>query len=315
MQPALRGADFAGAVYGLLTTLDNPRINALAEQKLTEAAFNQPYEPLRDAQGNAVQIRDVVLRHLAEAQQPISSDWFMAATVPQLGKTPLALLPGLDLRRSNYFGGTPGTDQTIIKWSYQQPLEERRLEGLGILYPFLTVNDLLEDLLVEVPFAVNTERYHFGTVQAEPGARPEDRPFRFLLPLKKRYFDYFRPEDLDRYLRLTVFDNHVLVQLTVPVQSGREVVYERRYYYKPGPGASAPKAGPAKARATPSRAAMPNSQGKSTRPVAVSQASAAAQNSSRLIVARATKRRSTRSATQPATSTSANKGTNCARPT
>jgi hypothetical protein len=239
VQPALRDANFAGAVYGLLTTLDNPRINALAEQKLTEAAFNQPYEPLRDAQGNPVQIRDVVLRHLAEAQQPISSDWFLATTVPQLGKTPLALLPGLDLRRSNYFGGTPGTDQTTIKWGYSQPLEERRLEGLGILYPFLTVNDLLEDVLVEVPFAVNTERFHFGTVQAEPGARPEDRPFRFLLPLKKRYFDYFRPEDLDRYLRLTVFDNHVLVQLTLPVQSAREVVYERRYYYKPGPGASA----------------------------------------------------------------------------
>ena len=242
VQPTLREPDFAGAVYSLLTTLDNPRINALAEQKLTEAAFNQPYEPLRDAQGNAVQIRGVVLRHLAEAQQPISSDWFLAATVPQLGKTPLALLPGLDLRRSNYFGGTPGTDQTVIKWGYQQPLEERRLEGLGVLYPFLTVNDLLEDQLIEVPFAVNTERFYFGAVQAEPGARAEDRPFRFLLPLKKRYFDYFRPEDLDRYLRLTVFDNHVLVQLTLPVQSAREVVYERRYYYRPGPGASADQA-------------------------------------------------------------------------
>ncbi|UOG74171.1 hypothetical protein MTX78_18870 [Hymenobacter tibetensis] len=239
VEKSLRSKDFAGSVYDFLTALDRSRMNELAELNQTASSFNQPYEPLRDAQGNAVQIRGVELRHLAEAQQPISSDWFVAATVPQLGKTPLALLPGLDLRRGNYFGGTPGTDSTVIKWSYDEELDKRRLEGLGVQYPFLTVNDLLEDMLVEVPFAVNTERFHFGTVLPEPGTRLEDRPFRFLLPLKRRYFDYFRPEDLDRYLRLTVFDNHVLVQLAIPVTSGREVMYERRYYYRPGPGSSA----------------------------------------------------------------------------
>ena len=242
VQPALRQENFAQCMAQFLAVADKGRVQQLAEQKPSTTVFEQPYEKLRDTLGNAVQVRGVDLWRLAEGQQKATSDWFIDfnPAVPQVAKVPLVLMPGLDLRRSDYFGGTAGTDQTVVQWGYEgQTLEQRRLETLGVQYPFLTVNDFLEDQLLEMPFAVNTERYHFGTIVPEPGARAEDRPFRFLLPLKRAWFDYFEPADIDRRLVMTVFDNHVQVQLKVPVRSGREVVYERSYYFRPGPSQAA----------------------------------------------------------------------------
>ena len=247
----LREPFFAGSVYGYLQALPGgpQRVNQLDQQGLTAAAFEAPYEGWRDDNGNPVEVRGVGLGRLSQARQAASSDWFIVPN-PALREAhprpPLVLRPGLDLRRSNYFAGTPGDDTAAVGYAApagQEKLENRELPGLGELYPYLTVNDLLEDVLVEVPFAVNREKYHFGEVLAEPGQTLEQRPFRYLLPLKRAYFDYFKPEDLDRQLRLTVFSNHVQAQLTLPVSGGRTVVYERRYAL-PGPGQPAEQAVP-----------------------------------------------------------------------
>ena len=254
----LRDAFFAGSVYAYLLSLPGGqgRVNQLDQQGLTRAGFEGPFEEWRDDNGNPVAVRGVGLARLSQARQVASSDWFIVPNPalrdahPQL---PLLLRPGLDLRRSNYFAGTPGHDTAAVGYAApagQEKLESRELPGLGELYPYLTVNDFLEDVLVELPFAVNREHYHFGTVQAEPGQSLEQRPFRYLLPLKRAYFDYFKPEDLARQLVLTVFSNHVQAQLTLEVSGGRTVVYERRYAL-PGPGQPAEQAVPP----TPSQSA------------------------------------------------------------
>jgi hypothetical protein len=249
VERALRDKFFAYGVYRYLQALDPHRVNQLDGQGLTAEAFGAPYEDWRDDYGNVVQVRGIGLRRLSQARQAVSSDWFIVpnaelrAAHPRL---PLVLRPGLDLRRTNYFAGTPGDDTAVVGYAApagHEKLETRELPGLGELYPYLTVNDFLEDVLVEVPFAVNRDKYHFGEVVAEPGQTLEQRPFRYLLPLKRAYFDYFKPEDLARQLRLTVFSNHVQAQLTIPVSGGRMVVYERRYAL-PGPGQPAEQAVP-----------------------------------------------------------------------
>ncbi len=247
----LREVFFAGSVYAYLQALPGgqQRVNQLDQRGLTVEAFQAPYEEWRDDNGNPVEVRGIRLGRLSQAQQAASSDWFIVPN-PALREAhprlPLVLRPGLDLRGSNYFAGTPGNGTSVVGYAApagQEKLGSRELPGLGELYPYLTVNDLLEDVLVEVPFAVNREKYYFGEVQAEPGQTLEQRPFRYLLPLKRAYFDYFKPEDLDRQLRLTVFSNHVQAQLTLPVSGGRTVVYERRYAL-PGPGQPAEQAVP-----------------------------------------------------------------------
>ena len=237
----LREPDFAQAVWSYLRKTAPDRVNQLDQQGLTAEAFGQPFQGYRDEQGSLdVAVRGVPLRRLAAVQQAASSDWFVQAGEGRRAahpRPPLVLKPGLDLRGSNYFGGTPGDATAVVGYAApagQERLETRELPGLGELYPYLTVNDLLEDSLVELPFAVNRDKYQFGQVQAEPGQTLDARPWRYLLPLKRLYFDYFEPADLERNLRLTVFSNHVQLQLTIPVAGGREVVYERRYAL-PGP--------------------------------------------------------------------------------
>ena len=249
VERALRDKFFAYGVYRYLQALDPNRVNQLDGQGLTAEAFAAPYESWRDDYGNVVQVRGVGLRRLSQARQAVSSDWFIVPNPALLAahpRLPLVLRPGLDLRRTNYFAGTPGDDTAVVGYAApagHEKLETRELPGLGELYPYLTVNDFLEDVLVEVPFAVNRDKYHFGEVQAEPGQTLDQRPFRYLLPLKRAYFDYFKPEDLARQLRLTVFSNHVQARLTIPVSGGRTVEYERRYAL-PGPGQPAEQAVP-----------------------------------------------------------------------
>ena len=238
----LREPDFAQAVWAYLRKTEPQRANQLDQQGLTLDAFAQPFQTYYDEQGGTeVKVRGVPLRRLASVRQAATSDWFIAPSESrraQHPKPPLVLRPGLDLRNSNYFGGTPGDDTAVVGYAApagQERLESRELPGLGELYPYLTINDFLEDSLVEMPFAVNQERYYFGTVQAEPGQTAKTRPFRYLLPLKRQYFDYFEPQDLARHLTVTVFSNHVQVQLQVPVAGRRDpVLYERRYAL-PGP--------------------------------------------------------------------------------
>ncbi len=79
-------------------------------------------------------------------------------------------------------------------------------------------------------------------------------------------------------------------------------------------GAIAPSAGPAKARATPSRAATPNRIGRLMNPPQVAPSRISAQSSSSRITARATWRRSSRSAVQPLIGVRTNRGTNWTRP-
>ncbi|WP_216680082.1 hypothetical protein [Hymenobacter siberiensis] len=249
VERALRDKFFAYGVYRYLQALNPNRVNQLDGQGLTAEAFAAPYESWLDDYGNVVQVRGVGLRRLSQARQAVSSDWFIVPNPALLAahpRLPLVLRPGLDLRRTNYFAGTPGDDTAVVGYAAPagyEKLETRELPGLGELYPYLTVNDFLEDVLVEVPFAVNRDKYHFGEVQAEPGQTLDQRPFRYLLPLKRAYFDYFKPEDLARQLRLTVFSNHVQARLTIPVSGGRTVEYERRYAL-PGPGQPAEQAVP-----------------------------------------------------------------------
>ncbi|WP_426491284.1 hypothetical protein [Hymenobacter sp. 102] len=204
------------------------------------------FKELEDTAASRVEaVTGVFLQRLADQRD--TSDWFLVAnpSLPQTGRPPLVLKPGHDeLRTTNYFNGTSADDRTKIAWGYAQDnLEERVLETIGTKYPFLTVNDFLEEYLVELPYEADTERFYYGKVQWAGGATPEQHPFRFLLPLRKRWFTYFLPADLDQYLSFTIYPTRVVVTLSIPVgrnprQRDRLTTYTREYTVR---SASAPR--------------------------------------------------------------------------
>lgn len=232
--PQLRGRDFAGSVYA---ALDRTRINQMQMQGDRMAQqFQSRFPALPDAQGNLISVKGVPLPGRADQSAVTSSDLFIQPTREAgTGRPrPLVLRPNLTMAGANYLNGQPWDDRTPVPYHDELALESRVLPGKGFKYPYLTVGDFLEDSLVELPYELNTQRYHTGKVTFQYGADGQGRArFPYLLPLRQAFFEYFTEHELAELLTFTIDLNHVRVQLRVPVQGGRFITFERSYYTNP----------------------------------------------------------------------------------
>ncbi|NVO30872.1 hypothetical protein [Hymenobacter lapidiphilus] len=232
--PALQRREFAGSVYA---GLDRTKINQLQMQGDRSAQqFATRYPALADAQGNLVSVKGVPLPGRADQSAVTSSDLFIQPT-REAGNgrpRPLVLRPNLTMPGANYLNGQPWDDRTPVPYHDELALENRVLPGKGFKYPYITVGDLLEDSLVELPYELNTQRFHTGKVTFQYGADGQGRArFPYLLPLKQAFFEYFTENELAELLTFTIDLSHVRVQLRVPVQGGRFITFERSYYTNP----------------------------------------------------------------------------------
>lgn len=161
-----------------------------------------------------------------------TSDLFIKATNAKFdGNRPIVLKPELRLSPSTkYINNLSWQADTHVPYTDERALANRTLPGVGFNYPYLTINDLLQEQLIMVPYEINTERFYTGTVLYQPGVA--DKSFKCLLPLTKLYFDLFTVQDLASQLTFYVEMNHVRVTLAIPTENGK-VVYERSYYDSP----------------------------------------------------------------------------------
>ena len=97
------------------------------------------------------------------------------------------------------------------------------------VHSWVTNSDFLEDHLVDLGYIVDEENFTF------PKITNGDR--RYLLPIKKEYFNYFSGNDLTHDLSIRVKDKSgngqpevVEVSLRVPMLNGREMMLKRLYY-------------------------------------------------------------------------------------
>jgi len=124
---------------------------------------------------------------------------------------------------------------TTAPWqqSTQVPLrpgdiDKRVLPADGSRYPFLTMTDFLEDTLIQTDSNPNKSDFFCGNLVDNTGGDHS-----FLLPVKRKYFEYFNVTDLKRNLKITC-DNApggglaVKVSLNIPVKGGN-IPFERLY--------------------------------------------------------------------------------------
>ncbi len=85
-----------------------------------------------------------------------------------------------------YTAGNSWQGGTQIVYNPNESLSQRILPGGGhIQYPFLTVEDFLEDKLIKVPYEIDDSAFYtFGN------------NVKYLLPLKKDFFEYFEVNDI-----------------------------------------------------------------------------------------------------------------------
>lgn len=107
-------------------------------------------------------------------------------------------------------------------------LDKRILPADGTRYPYLTMTDFLEDILIQTDSNPNNQDFFDGNLKDNTGGEHS-----FLLPIKRKYFDFFTCDDLKRYLTMTC-DNApgggliVKVSLKIPVKRG-VIPFERIY--------------------------------------------------------------------------------------
>ena len=109
------------------------------------------------------------------------------------------------------------------------PLNERRLPKANDIYPYLTVSDFLEDVLIRVPNVNANDDAFYGKFVSGSS-------YSYLLPLKSTFFKYFTSQQLQgkvcgkSMIEIEeVLEDNVKVTLRIPIQNNRTIVYTRQY--------------------------------------------------------------------------------------
>ena len=183
---------------------------------------------------------NVFLRYNNEPIDMQNSDFYMRPSIRCFrGPVPVVLptdgsaaYDGWNYTRNERWQSLTTFDHYLL---IDTPVEERYLPTNGAQsklttnrYPWLTTGDFFEDSLLDLGFNLNSERFYFPQLS-------QDKGYRFLLPIKKEYFNYFTADDLLRHLKCQVnMDSSNRVQsvdfdLSIPLQNKEEIVLHRTY--------------------------------------------------------------------------------------
>jgi hypothetical protein len=121
-------------------------------------------------------------------------------------------------------------------------MAERTLPHVGDKYPYLTVDDFLQPYLIQTVYPIDKARFFDGN------ANGFDQTEGCILPLKRKYFEYFSSDDLNHLFGdgKKAFEINkgttggVTVTLRLPIQKGNYVTFERTYYPSSEPELRAP---------------------------------------------------------------------------
>src|SRR5690606_24037806 len=228
-------SDFPVRYSAVYHVLDQNRLNMIAMNgSSTRDAVLNKYQSLRDHEGNPVSAAQFPF--LIQGQQTsdtIESDLFIKPSREISERLPIVLKPKLKIvGQTKYLNKFLWEDKTgdEVPYADARVLDERTLPGKGVRYPYLTINDFLEETLIELPSEVNQERFFCGNVTYQPGA---EKNFSYLLPVTSTYFQYFTEKDLADQLTFFIDINHVKVSLKIPVTNGTNIEFERKYYNSP----------------------------------------------------------------------------------
>ncbi len=138
---------------------------------------------------------------------------------------PLALCKGT--HGYNYLkAGQPWDSKTIVIDPKNTPLPKRMLPAPGtasdseLNYPFVTIGDFLEEILVEIGYEIDSKHFFSITLNGKY----------YLLPVKKDFFIFYSRDQLKKMLE-TKYDereNSVSVTLNIPI-SGGTLPFKREY--------------------------------------------------------------------------------------
>ena len=178
---------------------------------------------------NKVEINGVLYRQCPENVK-VKSGFEIRTNIAKEDKLPLVLpIESGSIYTNVYYVSDYWENTTKAPFMDPKPIEERRLPKANEMYPYLTVGDFLEDVLIRVP-KINTADDAFY------GKFIKDSSYCYLLPLKDTFFHYFTTQELQGKIGgqpmfeiKEVLEDHVRVTIRIPIQGNRFIEYTRQY--------------------------------------------------------------------------------------
>lgn len=178
---------------------------------------------------NKVEINGVIFRQCPENVK-VKSGFEIKTSIARDDKLPLVLpIESGTIYTNVHYVSDFWESTNKAPYVDPKPLDERRLPKANEMYPYLTIGDFLEDVLIRVPNINTADDAFFGKFI-------KDSTYRYLLPLKETFFHYFTTQELQgkvggqpMFEVKEVLDDHVRVTLRIPIQGNRYIEYTRQY--------------------------------------------------------------------------------------
>lgn len=214
--------DFSDCFPELYEYLDNTYSELSNEQK--EKVDNAQLESfdLCSIENDIV----TVLNHkiyCKSAKFDFDSDFEIVSTKKQRNKLPLVLPVSKGNKYSSNKYVDTGLGNVVAPVNDPELIDKRRLPSIGNLYPYLTMNDFLEETILQCQYNL-TDDFSSGICNLSEKVS-------VLLPIKELYFNYFTLEDLKNNISVVLNRTGcITVKLTIPIKGKNPIEYTRTYY-------------------------------------------------------------------------------------
>lgn len=225
--------DYLDLSFVKLTQQQKLEINGL-----TKEYFESQYSPLTiKHDGETVEILGFRLRKKVNNPALIEQTSDFVINSPKISPGPKPLvLPNSTGNEYGQLRYTTDKWESNNKAPYADPddISVRTLPFVGDTYPYLTVSDFLEPYLIRTVFPINKDKFFDGNLKSSLNGESKG----YLLPLKKKYFDYFNISDLQGLTSdgKLIYETEkrgsegVKVTLRIPIKNNKYIAFERIYY-------------------------------------------------------------------------------------
>ena len=216
------------------------------ENKSTEILkqeFNALYDPLdTGTTGDNLEIIGCWLRKkkIKDRGKVIedNSEFTIKSSKYSAGHKPLVLQNNFAQKLIYTDKSVPWNSNTQVPYfDNETDVNNRTLPGQLDKYPYLTVSDFLQPKIIRLVYPINKEKYWTGNIRFETG----DKNKHFLLPITKKFFDFFDTSDLLRQMpdgkpmfELVVYTGSVEAILRIPIKGHSNYVTFKRTYDNKG---------------------------------------------------------------------------------
>jgi len=243
-------------LYNTISELDATTVQRSFHLSATgvEDAEAGAYRRLVDAENNPVQfsfLNDVSANDASDSLPSVvkvtlftgdeefdipQSDFEMVSTKFTGDKVPLVLQRGFR-GDAKYLSERWDDAMEVPYFRDLHPDINKRVLPDGYEYPFLVEGDFLEDYIVQLPYTIDQESFYTPSQFKHYDAK---KGMEYLLPLKRKYFEYFDLSELDKYLSIEVSQDQnrrevVYLTLKVPIATHEYIIeFKKWYYVNPG---------------------------------------------------------------------------------